>query len=515
VSRLCTLFIQLALATALLAGAAPARAEQRLAVIVGNNRGGSKPALRYAERDARQVARVLRDLGGVDQVHLLLGRSSADLRRLLDSVHRRAAQRPDRTVLFFFYSGHADEQALLMDRDRLAFTELRRRLKAVPARVTVAFIDACQSGQLARSKGGRSVSTVNVSFAGDRASRGQVFISSSAGDETSQESDALRASYFTHYLVSALRGAADDSGDGRVSLQEAYRFVYRNTVERTSRTLAGVQHPTYDVKLSGRGQLVLTELSKSASAIILARAATGTFQLYDSPRQNLVAEVKKQAGKQVRIALRPGRYEVRRRAGAVQTIRVLALAARREVVVDGRQMVHLTTEPARGKGGGDARSIALGLRYDLHSGYLDQAGLLHGGQVAVGAGWSSLRIGGVLGYAGSRYDRQDQIAVTTHELNAAGALEWLPWRLGPATLRVAVELGLGWLHQTGEIGGREPQVRTSLFGFYRGGLGLEVTLMPGVWLMLQGFAGQVVLERADGWQAPLVGGANLGLGYAL
>jgi uncharacterized caspase-like protein len=105
-------------------------AADRLALVVGNNHGGgSKPALRYAERDAQQVAQVLRDLGGVGRVRVLLGRSAADLRRAFDEVKSEAR---DRSVLFFFYSGHADEDALQLGDSRLGFKELRSRLKSVP-----------------------------------------------------------------------------------------------------------------------------------------------------------------------------------------------------------------------------------------------------------------------------------------------------------------------------------------------------------------------------------------------
>ena len=42
------------------------------------------------------------------------------------------------------------------------------------------------------------------------------FLTSSAETESAQESDRIRASYFTHYLISGFRGAADLSGDGSI-----------------------------------------------------------------------------------------------------------------------------------------------------------------------------------------------------------------------------------------------------------------------------------------------------------
>ena len=69
--------------------------------------------------------------------------------------------------------------------------------------------------------------------------RGHAFLTSSAADERAQESDRIAASYFTYYLVSGLRGAADINPDKRVTLQEAYQFASQETLARTERSQAG------------------------------------------------------------------------------------------------------------------------------------------------------------------------------------------------------------------------------------------------------------------------------------
>ena len=61
-------------------------------------------------------------------------------------------------------------------------------------------------------------------------------LASSTASELSQESEALRASYFTHHLLSGLRGAADADRDGRVTLSEAYRYAYNRTLVATAAT---------------------------------------------------------------------------------------------------------------------------------------------------------------------------------------------------------------------------------------------------------------------------------------
>ena len=61
-------------------------------------------------------------------------------------------------------------------------------------------------------------------------------LAATAASEDAQESDELRGSFFTHYLVSGLLGAADEDGDGAVTLAEAYDHAYAATLRATSRT---------------------------------------------------------------------------------------------------------------------------------------------------------------------------------------------------------------------------------------------------------------------------------------
>src|SRR5207245_7416203 len=96
--------------------------------------------------------------------------------------------------------------------------------------------------------------------------RGLVLIASSAADEESQESDEISGSFFTHYLASGLLGDADASGDGKVTLAEAYAYAYGRTVGSTAETRAGAQHPVYLHDLGGAGDVVPTELAPARGA---------------------------------------------------------------------------------------------------------------------------------------------------------------------------------------------------------------------------------------------------------
>src|SRR5262249_58676288 len=139
----------------------------------------------------------------------------------------------------------ADEKGLLVGEDRYWCRSLRDRLDAIPADVRIAVLDACSSGAFTRIKSGRPRPAFLVDESSDM--RGHAFLTSSSENEAAQESDRIRASYFTHYLISGFRGAADTSGDGKVTLNEAYQFAFNETLRRTVDTRGGAQHPSYDI----------------------------------------------------------------------------------------------------------------------------------------------------------------------------------------------------------------------------------------------------------------------------
>ena len=88
-----------------------------------------------------------------------------------------------------------------------------------------------------------------------------VVLTASTAGEDAQESDELRGSFFTHYLLSAMRGAADADRDQTVSISEAFAYTRDKTIVASSRTLGGTQHPTFHYDLRGRADLPLTTMA--------------------------------------------------------------------------------------------------------------------------------------------------------------------------------------------------------------------------------------------------------------
>lgn len=286
---------------------------RRFAVVIGsNNGGGERERLRYASHDATRFADVLEQLGGVSQadLSLLSEPDGLELDRTFDALSRRVQserKRGQRIELVVYYSGHSDETGILIGGGRYDYARLRQRIRAVPADVHIAVLDSCASGSFTRIKGGKRMAP----FLRDTSNQveGFAFLSSSSEDEDAQESDRIGASFFTYYFVAGLRGAADRNRDGKITLNEAYQFSYEQTLGRTQNTVHGPQHPAYDMHLSGTGDVVITDLRSTESALVLPSALRGRVTIVDT-NGRVAVELVKDAGEPLSLALPNATYTV-------------------------------------------------------------------------------------------------------------------------------------------------------------------------------------------------------------
>jgi len=347
------------LCTVLVASAALPAAVQRLALVAGANDGGpDRPVLKYAVSDAERFARVLLDLGGVSPANAILLRQPKlreleqaldQLRSRIDEARRTAAGNGGgRTEVLVYYSGHADDKGLLLGEDRYSYRSLRDRLDDVAADVRIAVLDACASGAITRIKGGVLRPPFLVDESADM--RGHAFLTSSAATEAAQESDRIRGSYFTHFLISGLRGAADMSGEGKVTLNEAYQFAFNETLGRTAETKGGAQHPSYDINLSGTGDVVMTDLRQTSATLVLGEALDGRF-FVSNARQELIVELYKPYGRKVELGVEAGSYEVRVEREAAALLAKPKLGEGDRVVLEPTQFTPTTPLPTRARGG--------------------------------------------------------------------------------------------------------------------------------------------------------------------
>jgi hypothetical protein len=313
--------------------AGDARADvQRYAVIVGNNAGlGDEQTLRHAETDAQHVAELLAELGGVpDENQIVLRGKSVDaVKRALIAINDRIRTRQragDLAVLHVYYSGHGDADALHLGSGRLSLRDLDQLVHASAAEIRVLVIDACRSGGATRAKG----KPLANDLAGTLGGTGTIVLTASTAGEDAQESDELGGSFFTHHFLSGLRGAADDNGDGTITVDEAFRYTRDRTIATSSRTLSGTQHPMFHYDVRGRGDVVLSELGSRRERGTLTLPGNATWLAFGN---GVVSEIDAEAKRRT-LSLRPGTYRVRGLTRDALLEGTVEVTANRDSVVD-------------------------------------------------------------------------------------------------------------------------------------------------------------------------------------
>ncbi|MFC1849019.1 caspase domain-containing protein [candidate division CSSED10-310 bacterium] len=288
----------------------------RIAFVVGNDIGDSHDVpLQFAQSDARRIGEILADLGRVEKsrIHLLLGKDKSLFDNTLEQIKGRVAEiiaRGDEAMLLFYFSGHGSKRHLHLGNTLIELTALREELKATKAAIVIGIIDACHSGGIGLSKGGHPDQAFDITIYDESTPRGMVLISSSLADELAQESLEIGGSLFTHYFISALRGEADYDMDGHITLQEAYTSAYHHTLGTSVTTSIRRQHPLADIDLTGKGEVVLTYLKKSSASIFFPPETSGRYMVIQNLKNRVMAEVSKDKGRNIRLALPPGDYKI-------------------------------------------------------------------------------------------------------------------------------------------------------------------------------------------------------------
>ncbi len=514
------MMMRLCLLTALLMlPATSARGEtHKFAVIIGNNKGHDPDRpLRFAEQDARKFHAVLTELGGVPgaNVTLILGQDAeaawGAIRRIEAKVKALAKDPSAKTLLIFYYSGHAEGDLLELNRTSLRMARLLDHLKDSAADVRLAFLDSCRSGKLITMKGGRRGPGYNIALTDEIASRGYAIVTSSADNELSQESAEIRGAFFTHYLISALRGAGDSSSDGKVTLSEAYGYAYTRTLARTSVTVGGSQHPMYEFQLEGRGDVVLTRTGRTGSRLAVRLPESGRLILLDRTEQIIVAETETERDRTTQVALGPGQFiaYLVTAKGSVRAAAVDLLPGESAALDDG-DFQSITLEQAVEKGGlfDDTRTFV----HSLSAGGLWRLWPLQGADSAFGAtvfyrgvsrsGWQpTVRL---------TWSTREDVGISTG-YNDVGLLAGVGYVLPVARISLRGELLAGYEHLLQRPAEGEKR-HTSGFN-YLALLGLSVSMSPVVVSLDGGAGGRTFQIIGKGWVHRLDAQVIVGLGW--
>ena len=495
-------------AAALLLAAAPARASAgRYALAIGNNTGApDEVELRYAESDAQRIGEALRTVGQFypENVQVLAGATASDVRRVIASLDARIRSEaaPD-AVLFIFYSGHADAQALQLGATRLPLDELRNLVARSSAAARVLVLDACRTGTLTRVKGAVIRETFALSLTSEpHPPEGLAIMTSSTAGEAAQEFDDLHASVFTHHLLSALLGAADRNADGRITLGEAFTYAAERTLVATAKTVAGPQHPTFRFELGGRGDLILTwPTASSASQGQLIFVAAGTFFVQnESAAGPMIAEIASQRPA-AHLTLPAGRYFVTSRGSDWLSQLAVTLPAAGQTVVDPARMERIEYARVVRKGNVDRRSVlslvvlagARGQLLDLGTtGRVDVGARLDFRPVSV-----ELRVG-----AGAANHHNDRLAVRTIETTSSFAAVHV-FDLPHVSFGFGIEVGVAWLAQ--RFDSPDTAGRDSLAGILAPVVQIELPIQRRVVVRLDGAAPTYLLREAAMHAAPISG----------
>jgi hypothetical protein len=468
-----------ALALGLVLVARPAAAEvERYAVIIGHNSGAAdEQRLRFAETDAARVGDLLGEVGGVpaeNQV-VLRGRGADEVRRGLIATNERIRVARDAgrdAVLFVYYSGHGDADALHLGDSRLALRELEALVRGSAAAIRILVVDSCRSGAVTRVKGGRPAPALRIGSGDELPGEGLIVLTASTAGEDAQESEALAGSFFTHYLLSALRGAADEDGDRRVTVAEAFSYTRAQTILASSRTLSGTQHPTFHYDLRGRADVIVADLGGRGRGTLTLPADATWLVIGDGA--SVVGEIVAGA-EQRRLSLRPGRYRLRGRTRDALLEGEVTVRADADSAVAIDALERTTYARLVRKGGGEVLTATAGPLAAL----VAQSAVVRGASPCLGAavGWQFARADLTASprLIACRGDFRNQTLTATTDALGLELRLAKAWDVPVVTVDLAVGLGAELLQERFVTRGVAP-TRTSLAGHLDVGGGMSTAL---------------------------------------
>ncbi len=133
----------------------------RYAVFIGSNKGGQgREQLLYAGSDAQSFQKTMTEIGGVtdSNSYVLIDPTKEKIDETLNQISKKintSTSTAKRSEFIFYYSGHSDENALLLGDTPYDYSTLKAAITNVPSDIHVVILDSCYSGNFIRTKGGQ------------------------------------------------------------------------------------------------------------------------------------------------------------------------------------------------------------------------------------------------------------------------------------------------------------------------------------------------------------------------
>ena len=231
---------------------------RKLALIIGNSKYEDTRLARLVmpDVDVEAMKEVLQDpqIGGFDDVTALVNEPGDSIRR---SIARFFAEKKRSDLLLLYFSGHGvrddrgdlylavkDTELNLLSGTAIPASYITGETDRSRSQRQVLILDCCHSGAFARGAKGTPGARVGTATAFKGAGYGRVVLTATDSTQYAWEGDEVTGegenSVFTYYLIQGLKtGEADADGDGRITLDELYDYVYERVKSETPRQTPG------------------------------------------------------------------------------------------------------------------------------------------------------------------------------------------------------------------------------------------------------------------------------------
>ncbi len=228
--------------------------------------------LNFTSADAEAIFKLLTDPERVgikqDNIKILLDENATlfNIRDAISDWLYRNADEDSTFVIYFSGHGGREEDRRGFEKDRVAkyiipydsiyrnlfasalsFRDFNEYLSLIKSKKLVIFMDCCYSGDVCHGKA-KDLTVTEDPFEKLAGGEGRVVIAASKYDQLSYEDKEVGHGIFTHHLLEALSGEADENKDGYVTVTEAYNYLSKNVPRTAKRLAGGIQEPVLKIE---------------------------------------------------------------------------------------------------------------------------------------------------------------------------------------------------------------------------------------------------------------------------